>query len=204
MTNTKINPVYDAAVSWVTENSSVLDLGCGGGELLERLSREKRARVTGIEIDEQAIYSCVARGLSVLHEDLEAGLKDFADKSFDYVILLDTFQQVRRPAVILDEALRVGKKVVAGFPNFANLKSRMQIFLGGRAPVTPALPYKWHDTPNLHFLSALDFEDYIKEKNITVEKREFFTGIRRVRYLPNLFGEEAVYLLSAGKPERNK
>lgn len=204
MTNLKRNPVYDAVTSWVGEKSSVLDLGCGGGELLERLSREKHARVTGIEIDERAIYSCVARGLSVLHEDLEAGLKDFADKSFDYVILLDTFQQVRRPSVILDEALRVGKKVAAGFPNFANLKSRLQIFFGGRAPVTPSLPYKWHDTPNLHFLSALDFQDYIEEKNIIVEKKAFFTGLRRVRMMPNLFAEEAVYLLSEGNAAEKK
>ncbi|MDI6756394.1 MAG: methionine biosynthesis protein MetW [Endomicrobiia bacterium] len=191
----KKNPTYDAVVLWVGEKSSVLDLGCGSGELLARLAGEKKARATGIEIDERAIYECVARGLSVLHEDIEGGLKDFADKSFDYVILLDTFQQVRRPSVILDEALRVGRKVVAGFPNFAHLKSRAQIFFSGRAPVTPSLPYKWHDTPNLHFLSVRDFEDYLQEKKIIVEKREFFTGARRVGVLPNLFAEEAVYLI---------
>lgn len=191
----KKNPTYDAVVSWVGEKSSVLDLGCGSGALLSRLISEKKARATGIEIDERAIYECVARGLSVLHEDIEGGLKDFADKSFDYVILLDTFQQVRRPSVILDEALRVGRKVVAGFPNFAHLESRAKIFFSGRAPVTPSLPYKWHDTPNLHFLSVRDFEDYLEEKEIVIEKKAFFTNLSRIVLLPNLFAEEAVYLI---------
>src|SRR3989304_5745025 len=148
------NPSLDhkAILEWIHEGASVLDLGCGGGELLALLVQERHVKAQGIEIDEQAIYQCVAKGLSVFHEDIDHGLSDYADQSFDYVILNQSFQQVKKPDIVLKEALRVGRRVVVGFPNFAHYQARLQIFLKGKTPVTASLPYEWHDTPNLHSL----------------------------------------------------
>ena len=112
----------------VQQGSSVLDLGCGSGELMYLLAREKKARCQGIEIDDQAIYDCVARGLCVFHGDIDAGLEDYTEKSFDYVILNQSLQQVRKLETVLRQSLRVGKKVIIGFPNFAYYRSRVQIF----------------------------------------------------------------------------
>ncbi len=123
---------YQTILEWVRQGSSVLDLGCGDGELLSLLVRAKNVRAQGIEIDEQAIYQCVAKGLSVFHEDIDNGLPEYGDKSFDYVILNQSFQQVKKPDVVMKEALRVGREVIIGFPNFAHYRARFQIFLGGK------------------------------------------------------------------------
>src|SRR4030066_445427 len=122
---------YGAILKWIRQGSSVLDLGCGNGELLALLVREKKVRAQGIEIDEHAIYQCVAKGLSVFHEDIDNGLSDYGDQSFDYVILNQSFQQVKKPDIVLREALRVGKEVIIGFPNFAYFPARLQIFFRG-------------------------------------------------------------------------
>jgi methionine biosynthesis protein MetW len=181
---------------WVQPGSSVLDLGCGDGELLTHLIREKQVRAQGIELSEQAIHQCVAGGLSVFQEDIDTGLAEYADKSFDYVILNQTFQQVKKPDFVLQEALRVGKKSIVGFPNFVHFRARFQIFFHGKVPVTPALPYEWYDTPNLHFLSIADFREYCKKRRVRIEQAEFFAGDGKVRFLPNLFAETGLFLLS--------
>ncbi|HVP79745.1 MAG TPA: methionine biosynthesis protein MetW, partial [Thermodesulfobacteriota bacterium] len=150
----------------------------------------------GIEIDEQAIYQCVAKGLSVFHEDIDHGLSDYGDQSFDYVILHQSFQQVKNPDSVLREALRVGRKVIVGFPNFAHYRARLQIFFMGKTPVTTSLPYEWHDTPNLHFLSISDFISYCRKRNIRIEKAAFIGKKRRIGILPNLFGLTGIFLIS--------
>ena len=127
----------------IQEQSTVLDLGCGTGDLLYLLIKEKKARVQGIEIDEQAIYKCVAKGLNVFHGDVDSGLSEFNDKSFDYVVLNQSLQQILHVDKVLIDALRVGKKVIVGIPNFAHYKSRLQMFFQGKAPITEALPYQW-------------------------------------------------------------
>ena len=182
--------------SWVEAGSSVLDLGCGDGELLTRLIRQKQVRAQGIELNEQAIHRCVAGGLSVFQEDIDTGLAEYADKSFDYVILNQTFQQVKKPDFVLQEALRVGKKSIVGFPNFVHFRARFQIFFHGKVPVTSALPYEWYDTPNLHFLSIADFREYCKKRRIRIEQVEYIAGDRKVKLLPNLFAEIGLFLLS--------
>jgi len=174
----------------------VLDLGCGDGELLAYLSRERRVHAQGIELSEQAIIRCVSAGLSVFQQDIDTGLSEYADESFDYVILNQTLQQVKNPDLALQEALRVGKKVIVGIPNFAYYKARASIFFRGRVPVTPALPYQWYDTPNLHFLSIADFEDYCKIKIINIERVFFTSGTHRIRFLPNLRAESGFFILS--------
>ncbi|MCC6445563.1 MAG: methionine biosynthesis protein MetW [Armatimonadetes bacterium] len=197
--NSKSNAIqldYRVILSFIEPNSAVLDLGCGDGELLSLLIREKKVRGQGIEIDEQAIYKCVARGLSVFHGDLARGLSEYAGGSFDYVILNQTFQQVVKLDFVLDESLRVGRKVIVGFPNFALYTARLQLFFRGRTPVTPSLPYKWYDTPNLHFLTILDFIDYCRERRVTIEKAVYLGEKREVKFLPNLFAGTGLFMIS--------
>lgn len=118
----------------IKPQTTILDLGCGNGDLLYLLIKEKNARVQGIEIDEQAIYRCVAKGLNVFHGDVDSGLAEFNDKSFDYVVLNQSLQQILHVDKVLIDALRVGKKVIVGFPNFAHYISRLQMFFQGRSP----------------------------------------------------------------------
>ena len=186
-------------LKWVRQGSSVLDLGCGDGALLDLLVRERGVRAQGIEIDEQAIYQCVAKGLSVFHEDIDHGLSDYSDQSFDYVVLNQSFQQVKKLDIVLKEALRVGREVIIGFPNFAHYQARLQIFFKGKTPITPSLPYEWHDTPNLHFLSISDFIGYCLQRNIKIEKSFFIGEKRRVKMLPNLFALTGIFLISNGE-----
>jgi len=188
---------YQAILQWVTQGSTVLDLGCGDGELLSLLTRAKQVKGQGIEIDEQAIYRCVAKGLSVFHEDIDNGLSEYGDKSLDYVILFQSFQQVRKPDVVLKEALRVGKKVIIGFPNFAHYRARFQMFFKGKAPVTASLPYAWHDTPNLHFLSISDFVEYCRKRAVMIKKSLFLSGDKRINLYPNLLAETGIFLMSS-------
>jgi len=187
---------HKAILDMVDVDSSVLDLGCGDGDLLELLTLKKNIRGQGIEIDEQAIYRCVAKGLSVLHGDIDTGLSEYKDKAFDYVILNQSLQQLKYVETVLFDALRVGKKVIVGFPNFAYCRARLRLFLRGRVPITASLPYTWYETPNLHFLSTLDFLDYCKEKKIKVERKVYLAADKRVRILPNLFANIGIFLVS--------
>lgn len=201
MTSKEIPLEYGTILEWVNKGSSVLDLGCGDGELLSLLIRSRNVRAQGIEIDEKAIYQCVEKGVSVFHEDIDNGLPEYGDRSFDYVILYQSFQQVKKPDVVMKEALRVGSEVIVGFPNFAHYYARFQIFFRGRTPVTPSLPYEWHDTPNVHFLTILDFIEYCRKQQIRI-KRSFFAGKRgMVKRFPNLFALTAIFLLNKGREE---
>lgn len=187
---------YRVIADWVRPEASVLDLGCGDGELLSILVTEKHVRANGIEIDEQAIYKCVERGLSVFHEDIEQGLSGYPSESFDYIIMNGSLQQVKAPDAVFKEALRVGKKLIVGFPNFLQYSSRLQMLFSGKVPVTPSLPYEWYNTPNLHFLSISDFRDYCKLRGLKIEATAFLTRNRRVGILPNLLAEQGLFLLS--------
>jgi methionine biosynthesis protein MetW len=176
--------------------STVLDLGCGSGELLYLLIKEKGCSGHGIEIDEQSIYNCVARGLNVLHGDIDSGLAEYSEKSFDYVILNQSLQQVKHFQPVLDHALRVGKKVIVGFPNFAYFGSRFQIFFGGKSPVTRSLPYNWYESPNVHFFSISDFLGYCSKHKIKIEGAKFIGENNIVRIFPNLFAQTGIFLIS--------
>jgi len=186
---------YKLILSMVEPNKSVLDLGCGDGTLMLLLAKEKGARVQGIELDEKAIYECVGKGLSVFHGDIDSGLPDYPDKSFDYVILNQSLQQVKNPDKVLSEALRVGREVIVGTPNFAYIKARFDLGIHGKAPITSSLPYEWYNTPNTHFLSISDFIDYCLKRGIRIKKQAFVTGNRQIRMMPNLFADIGIFLI---------
>ena len=191
---------YRVITGWVPEGAAVLELGCGGGELLQMLSRQKHAAVSGIEINESYIFACVSRGLSVAHQDIDDGLSEYADQAFDFVIINQCLQEVRKPHIVLSEALRVGRRAIIGFPNFAHYSARLQLGIRGRAPVTAALPYQWYDTPNLHFLSIRDFYEYCGKNKISIERQVFLAGNKQVRFWPNLLAYSAIYQISRKEP----
>ena len=187
---------HQVILGLIKAQTTVLDLGCGSGDLLYLLAKEKKAHVQGIEIDDQEIYKCVAKGLNVFHGDIDSGLAEFSDKSFDYVVLNQSMQQILHVDKVLTDALRVGKKVVVGFPNFAYYKSRLQMFFQGRAPVTTGLPYQWYETPNLHFLSITDFKNYCHLKNIHIEQSIGIGENKKVNFLINFFAHSGIFLIS--------
>jgi methionine biosynthesis protein MetW len=187
---------YRVILNMVAPGASVLDLGCGDGTLLSLLVKERNVRGQGIEIDEKAIHQCVGKGLSVFHGDVDSGLSEYPDISFDCVILNQSFQQVKNPDIVLGEAMRVGKEVIAGVPNFAHYSARWQLGVLGRAPVTASLPYQWYNTPNTHFFSISDFSAYCRERNIKVKKTVFISGNRIVHLFPNFFADIGIFLIA--------
>lgn len=179
----------------IEPGAKVLDLGCGDGELLFFLTKEKNTKAQGIELKDEAIYKCVEKGLSVFHGDIDSGLSEYPNKSFDYVILNQTMQESRKVDFVINEALRVGKKVIIGFPNFAYIKARFMLFFKGKAPITVSLPHAWYNTPNLHFLSTSDFKNFCARKNIKILGKYYFRKNRLVKFWPNFFASGAIFVI---------
>lgn len=188
---------YERIEELIEPNSSVLDLGCGRGVLLDRLVRHKNARGLGVEVMQADICECIERGLPVVDLDLETELGLFASNSYDYVTLAHTLQTLVRPDKVLREMVRIGRVGIVSFPNFAYWKSRWQMVLG-RAPVTETLPFRWYNTPNRHFLSISDFEDFCQEHKIRVLHRiPLVEGYReQIAYFPNLRASEVILVIT--------
>ena len=153
----------DIVQRWIAPGSRVLDLGCGDGELLRVLMDSRGVEGYGIEIDPEKITHCVARGVNVIEADVDQGLTDFPDKSFDTVLMANSMQVLRRPDHAIAEMLRVGQECIVTFPNFGNIRTRLCLAAWGRMPVTRQLPYQWYDTPNIHFCTVRDFEALCRE-----------------------------------------
>ncbi|MCB1189055.1 MAG: methionine biosynthesis protein MetW [Leptospiraceae bacterium] len=187
-------PDFRFILDLIVPGARVLDLGSGNGELLILL--EKRGvKGQGLEKNEECIYKCIEQGLIVHHGDLDDGLKHHLTKSFDYVILNQIIQETQYPGGAIKESLRIGKKVIVVFPNFGHWKIRWKILLNGKTPVTRLLPYRWYDTPNLHYLSVIDFLEFCKINHIKVEITAYFSGRRRIFFKPNLFSCIALFVL---------
>ena len=185
--------------AWIPKNSEVLDLGCGDGSLLASLKNKLNVSGYGVDISEKKIQLSLSKGLNVIEQDIDEGLDNFKDASFDIVIMSQSIQALKRPENALKEIVRIGKECIVSIPNFANLKCRTQLALTGKMPVSNALPYDWYSTPNLHLCSLKDFESLCKKLNIKVIERKLSDNNGRSSFLmktfPNLFTEVALYKL---------
>jgi methionine biosynthesis protein MetW len=186
----------------VAPGARVLDLGCGDGELLANLERDKRVNGYGLEIDPDMITTCISNGVNVIEQDLDEGLTNFPNDSFDLVVMTDTLQSVRRPDAMLEEMLRIGRECIVTFPNFAHWKCRMYLASRGRMPVTEHLPHRWYDTPNIHLCTFADFEKLCADMHLRVIARfvvdELYRNRALINRFPNLFGSTAFYHLGRG------
>ena len=187
-----LRPDFAAIAGWVSMGSNVLDLGCGDGSLLKYLKDSRRVNGYGVEIDDESVLACVKNGVNVIQSDLDRGLAEFENRSFDYVILSQTLQAMRNSERIISDMLRVGSEGIVTFPNFGYWKNRLQV-LGGRMPVSDNLPYEWHDTPNVHLCTIADFEHFCAERRVDILERKVLTNGHPVGVLPNLLGALAVY-----------
>lgn len=181
----------------VSPRSRVLDVGCGDGALMAALAADKGCNVHGMEIDAENVADCVAKGLSVIQGDADRDLAFYPDASFDYAILSQTLQTTMRPAAVLEELLRVGKRAVVSFPNFAHWRVRLSLLWNGRMPVTRLLPVAWYETANIHHLTVSDFRALVDERGIRVEQAWFLARDHEIGAVAaNLRAEHAVFLLS--------
>ncbi|MFQ3619623.1 MAG: methionine biosynthesis protein MetW [Spirochaetales bacterium] len=188
--------VFQEIARLITPGSTVLDLGCADGDLLDYLSRTKQVRGMGVDIDEAMVLKCVGRGISVFQGNLDEGLKDYQTASYDYVILSRTLQVVHKPVFLLQEMVRVGKHAIVNFPNFGYLPVRLQLLFRGRMPVTSSLPYQWYDTPNIHLCTKKDFLFLCNQLGITVlEEINLWKGKCLPSALGNLLATEVCFLL---------
>ncbi|MGA0114883.1 MAG: methionine biosynthesis protein MetW [Burkholderiales bacterium] len=185
-------PDFAAIAQWVSQGAHVLDLGCGDGTLLKYLQQARAVTGYGVEIDDRNVLECVNNGVHVIQSDLERGLAEFEDNSFDFVVLSQTLQAMRNTERIMREMLRVGRAGIVTFPNFGYWKNRLHV-LRGRMPVSENLPFEWFDTPNIHLCTIADFERFCAERGIRIIGRTVLTGSRPAPAWPNLLGELAVY-----------
>ncbi|MBV1706630.1 MAG: methionine biosynthesis protein MetW [Hyphomicrobiales bacterium] len=188
----------------VAEKSRVLDVGCGDGSLLTLLRDQRGADARGIELSQAGVNSCVARGLSVIQGDADTDLAAYPDQAFDYAILSQTLQATRQPRKVLEDLLRIGKRVIISFPNFGHWRVRWQLGFSGHMPVTENMPHSWYDTPNIHFCTLRDFVNLTREIDARILSARAVKGsgapmrVHAPWWFWNLFGEQAVFMLERG------
>lgn len=196
-----LRPDLAAIAGLVAPGARVLDVGCGDGALLEHLVREKGVTGRGMELSQEGVNACVAHGLSVVQGDADLDLADYPSAVFDYVILSETIQAMRRPKAVLVEIMRIGVRGIVSLPNFGHWKIRLQLLFSGRMPVTRALDNNWHDTPNVHLCTIADFAALCADCGVRIE-RAMTLSRGRLREIPvngragNLLAETAIFVLT--------
>ena len=192
---------YKIIADIVTEYTRVLDVGCDDGSLMEFLKKNKNVDIRGIEISKEKVQTCISKGLTVIEGDAEFDLKQFPDKSFDYVVLGQTLQAFINPEIVIKELLRVGNKAIVTIPNFGHWKVRLNLLVQGTMPVTKALPNEWYNTPNIHMCTIKDFFKFSKKINFKIYKSLALTNknVSNINnsnlFLKNLFGELGIFLI---------
>jgi methionine biosynthesis protein MetW len=193
---TALRPDLAIIAKNVRAGSRILDVGCGDGQLMAALRDHKAVDARGLELDARDVATAVARGLSVVQGDADTDLADYPDGSFDYAILSQTLQTTKRPDLVLDHLLRIGREAFVSFPNFAQWRIRFAHMFGGRMPVTEQLPHRWYDTPNIHHVTIDDFRSFLKDRNVEIEGQWFLSeGKPRKEGMANLLAQHAVFLL---------
>ncbi|MCX7899322.1 MAG: methionine biosynthesis protein MetW [Methylocystis sp.] len=196
-------------VDMVEPSTRVLDVGCGDGALLKLLAQQKNVDGRGVELSQQGVNDCVAKGLSVIQGDADTDLADYPDNGFDYVILSQTLQATRKPRAALANMLRIGRRAIVSFPNFGHWRVRATLALSGRMPVTGNLSYRWHDTPNIHLCTIRDFVELVDElgahieKGVALDRNGAPIRFNAPWWAWNLIGEQAVFLLERGARRKN-
>lgn len=190
-------PDFAAIAAWMPKGATVLDLGCGDGSLLRYLKETRGVSGYGVEISDLGIAACISNGVNVIQNDLESGLSDFEDNSFDFVMLSQTLQATRHTEPLIQEMLRVGREGIVSFPNFGYWRNRLNVLLGNM-PVSRELPYQWYDTPNVHLCTLHDFETFCQDHHVAVLERRVMTGKEEINVMPNLRGSTAVYRFQRG------
>jgi methionine biosynthesis protein MetW len=192
-----LRPDLAVIAEHIPPGSRVLDIGCGDGDLLAVLRDVRRCNPHGMEIDAENVAKCVSKALSVIQGDADKDLVFYPNASFDYAILSQTLQTTKRPDLVLEELLRIGKRAFVSFPNFAHWRTRWSLLWSGRMPVTRLLPVAWYETPNIHHLTISDFQALLAERSIAVEQSWFLSGDqRRSASAANFRAEHAVFLIS--------
>jgi methionine biosynthesis protein MetW len=192
---------YKIIANIITANTRVLDVGCDDGSLMEFLKKEKKVDIRGIEISKEKVQTCIFKGLTVIEGDAEFDLKQFPDKSFDYVVLGQTLQAFINPEIVIKELLRVGNKAIVTIPNFGHWKVRLNLLVQGTMPVTKTLPNKWYNTPNIHMCTIKDFFKFSEIINFKIFKSLALTSknvstINRSNLIfKNLFSELGIFLI---------
>jgi methionine biosynthesis protein MetW len=195
---------YQMIEDMVPDGATVLDLGCGDGELLGELIEKKHVHGSGVDISPSAVEACVARGLSVFHGDLDEGLADFDDGSFGVVILSFSLQQLHKPRLVVREMARVGKLVIVSFPNFAHWWARMQLVFMGRMPVSKELPFQWYDTPNIHLCTIKDFRALCRHEGLREQREIYLSSFEKAAWeprFPNLQARIAIFAVTRAPSE---
>lgn len=192
---------YEIITELIQKDSTVLDLGCGDGTLLKMLTERKNAKGVGVEIDQGQVIKALEKGLSIIQGDIDEGLKQFLDKSYDYAILNQTLQSAEKPDYVIEEMLRVANKTIVSFPNFAYWKVRFYLFFKGKMPKSKSLPYEWFNTPNIHLLTVNDFFEFCKKRDIKILQSIYLTRqkARRnilIRTITNFFSEEVIFVVT--------
>ena len=186
--------------NWIDKKSAVLDLGCGDGEIMNILSKEWGSTVLGVEINQDDINKCIQFGLNVIHQNIDEGLENFSDNSFDTVIMSQTIQVLKEPKKALQEVTRIGNESIVTIPNFGYWTTRINLLLSGKMPVTGTLPNAWHDTDNIHLCTIKDFENLCSECEINIREKCFFNKFGKESVLakvaPNLFATTAMYKIA--------
>ena len=185
---------------WIDQDSQVLDLGCGNGKILNTLTKELGVTALGVEINQDNLNECIKSGLNVIQQNIDEGLSNFSDRSFDVVIMSQTIQVLKEPKQALLEVTRIGKETIVTIPNFGHWATRVNLLLSGRMPITGALPNNWHDTENIHLCTIKDFEVLCSECGIDILEKRFFNGSGKekglTQIIPNAFAATAIYKIS--------